>query len=209
MQPCKTFSKGGHSVVWGDALAALQSEIPDGSVDLVFADPPYNIGKRFSNFVNRWPSDADYARWCAQWLELCIAKLKSTGSLYVMASTQCMPFIDLYLRDRLSVLSRIVWHYDSSGVQAKSRYGSMYEPILFCVKDETAYTFNARDILVEARTGAKRKLIDYRKPVPTQYNTAKVPGNVWYFPRVRYRMPEYENHPSQKPEAFARADCTG
>lgn len=34
------------------------------------------------------------------------------------------------------------------------------------------------------------------------YNTEKVPGNVWYFPRVRYRMPEYEKHPTQKPEAL-------
>ncbi|GAH67742.1 unnamed protein product, partial [marine sediment metagenome] len=46
---------------------------------------------------------------------------------------------------------------------------------------------------------AKRKLIDYRKPVPTTYNSKKVPGNVWEIPRVRYRMDEYENHPTQKP----------
>jgi hypothetical protein len=39
----------------------------------------------------------------------------------------------------------------------------MYEPILFCVKDKNNYTFNTNDILVEAKTGAKRKLIDYRK----------------------------------------------
>jgi site-specific DNA-methyltransferase (adenine-specific) len=53
--------------------------------------------------------------------------------------------------------------------------------------------------LVEARTGAIRKLVDYRKPIPTVYNSKKVPGNAWYFPRVRYRMDEYENHPTQKP----------
>ena len=45
----------------------------------------------------------------------------------------------------------------------------------------------------------KRKLIDYRKNPPQPYNTEKVPGNVWNFPRVRYRMPEYEKHPTQKP----------
>jgi site-specific DNA-methyltransferase (adenine-specific) len=88
------------------------------------------------------------------------------------------------------------------GVQAKKYYGSLYEPILFCVKDEKNYCFNVSDILVEAKTGAKRKLIDYRKPIPTQYNSTKVPGNVWEFPRVRYRMNEYENHPSQKPMAL-------
>ena len=56
--------------------------------------------------------------------------------------------------------------------------------------------------MVEAKTGAKRKLIDYRKAVPTIYNSEKVPGNVWEFARVRYRMNEYENHPTQKPIAL-------
>ena len=78
----------------------------------------------------------------------------------------------------------------------------MYEPILFCVKDKDNYTFNANDVLIEAKTGAKRKLIDYRKPVPTVYSSEKVPGNVWEFARVRYRMDEYENHPTQKPIAL-------
>jgi len=70
------------------------------------------------------------------------------------------------------------------------------------VKNPKEYTFNTNEILVEARTGAQRKLIDYRKKPPEPYNTQKVPGNVWYFPRVRYRMPEYEEHPSQKPEVL-------
>ena len=188
------------TVIQGDALEILDERIPDRSVHLIFADPPYNIGKQFSHFVDKWPSDSEYAHWCEQWLALCISKLTDNGSMYVMASTQCMPQIDLFMRTRMTVLSRIVWHYDSSGVQAKSRYGSMYEPILFCVKNERCYTFNADDVRVEAKTGAKRKLIDYRKSTPAQYNPSKVPGNVWYFPRVRYRMPEYEEHPSQKPE---------
>lgn len=131
-----------------------------------------------------------------------IRKLKPTGSLYVMTSTQAMPYLDVWLRERMSILSRIVWHYDSSGVQAKKYFGSLYEPILFCVKDPKAYTFNAGDIEVEAKTGAVRKLIDYRKGIPAPYKTTKIPGNAWYIPRVRYRMAEYEEHPSQKPEAL-------
>ena len=131
--------------------------------------------------------------------DLLLKKLKKDGSFYIMTSTQFMPYFDLYLRDKINILSRIVWAYDSSGVQAKQYYGSMYEPILFCVKDKNHYTFNANEILVEAKTGSKRKLIDYRKNPPQPYNHNKVPGNVWNFPRVRYRMAEYENHPTQKP----------
>lgn len=198
----KTFERDNHKIILGDALESLKSAIPDQSIDLIFADPPYNIGKDFNGRKDKWESEEAYLEWCYQWLGLCIKKLKPNGSFYVMTSTQAMPFFDIYLRKKLDILSRIVWYYDSSGVQAKQYYGSMYEPILFCVKDKDNYTFNRGDILVEAKTGAKRKLVDYRKTVPTVYNSQKVPGNVWQLPRVRYRMDEYENHPTQKPEAL-------
>jgi adenine-specific DNA-methyltransferase len=191
----------GATILHGESLLALEA-LEDESVDLVFADPPYNIGKTFGVCRDKWPSDREYAEWCFQWLDLVLQKLKPSGSLYVMTSTQAMPYLDLWLRERVEILSRIMWHYDSSGVQAKKYFGSLFEPILFCVKDRKSYTFNTEDILVEARTGAVRKLIDYRRAEPAPYKTTKVPGNSWYFPRVRYRMPEYEKHPSQKPEAL-------
>lgn len=196
------FEKNGHLIYQGDALEIMRTDIKDNSIDLIFVDPPYNIGKDFDGKKDKWENDNDYLEWCYEWLELCIKKLKPNGSLYVMTSTQFMPYYDIFLQDKIQILSRIVWAYDSSGVQAKKYYGSLYEPILFCVKDKSNYTFNADDILVEAKTGAKRKLIDYRKNPPQPYNTEKVPGNVWDFARVRYRMPEYENHPSQKPIAL-------
>ena len=187
-----------HKIFYADALEALKT-LPDNSVDLIFADPPYNIGKNFNGKIEKWDTEESYLEWCYEWLDLCIQKLKPNGSFYVMTATQFMPYFDIHLRKKLTILSRLVWSYDSSGVQAKKYYGSMYEPILFCVKDKNNYTFNTNDILVEAKTGAKRKLIDYRKAVPTVYNSEKVPGNVWEFSRVRYRMDEYENHPTQKP----------
>ena len=187
-----------HKIFYADALEALKT-LPDNSVDLIFADPPYNIGKNFNGKIEKWDTEENYLEWCYEWLDLCIQKLKPNGSFYVMTATQFMPYFDIHLRKKLTILSRLVWSYDSSGVQAKKYYGSMYEPILFCVKDKNNYTFNTNDILVEAKTGAKRKLIDYRKAVPTVYNSEKVPGNVWEFSRVRYRMDEYENHPTQKP----------
>ena len=193
------FEKGGHKIIWGDALDILSSAIPNKSINLIFADPPYNIGKNFNGLIDKWKSDEDYFEWCYRWLSLCADKLTNNGSFYVMAATQNMPYFDIFLREKLFILARIVWYYDSSGVQAKKFFGSLYEPILFCVKDKSEYTFNADDVLVEAKTGAKRKLIDYRKPIPTVYNSNKVPGNVWEIPRVRYRMDEYENHPTQKP----------
>ena len=191
-----------HTIYQGDVIEILQNKIENDSIDLIFVDPPYNIGKNFNGRKDKWKSDTDYLDWCYEWINLLLKKLKNTGSLYIMTSTQFIPYFDIYLRNKLEILSRIVWSYDSSGVQAKNYFGSMYEPILFCVKDKNKYTFNSNEILIEAKTGAKRKLIDYRKNPPQPYNIKKVPGNVWEFPRVRYRMVEYENHPTQKPTAL-------
>lgn len=197
----KIFEKDGHKIICGDCLEILK-DIPNKTIDLIFADPPYNIGKSFAGLKDKWDNDESYIKWSYEWIDLCINKLKNTGSFYIMTSTQFMPYFDIYIRKKMTILSRIVWSYDSSGMQAKKFYGSLYEPILFCVKDKHKYTFNSKDILVEAKTGAKRKLIDYRKKIPTVYNSTKIPGNVWSFNRVRYKMPEYENHPTQKPIAL-------
>ena len=201
MSTIKIFGNSNHKIIMGDVIQSLEC-IKDGTVDLIFIDPPYNIGKDFNGYKDKWSSSQEYIQWCYKWLDLSINKLKPTGSLYVMTSTQFMPYFDLFLRGKIFILSRIIWYYDSSGVQAKKHYGSLYEPILFCVKNKNKYTFNTKDILVSAKTGAKRKLIDYRKTPPQMYNFRKVPGNVWEFSRVRYRMEEYENHPTQKPEAL-------
>jgi len=198
----KCEEKNGHKIFLGDSLDILKNNIEDNSIDLIFADPPYNIGKIFGKNKEEWDTEECYLKWCYKWIDLCVQKLKPSGSIYIMGATQFMPHLDIYLNSRLHILSRIMWHYDSSGVQAKKYFGSLYEPIIFSVKNKTKYTFNYEDIMVEAKTGSKRKLIDYRRKDPKPYNTKKIPGNVWYYPRVRYRMNEYEKHPSQKPESL-------
>jgi site-specific DNA-methyltransferase (adenine-specific) len=200
--PGREFGTPACRLIWGDTLEVLDGAVPDGAADLVFADPPYNLGKRFGTTPDSWPDEASYLAWTTRWLDLCVRKLSATGSMYVMASTQAMPHVDLHLRAKMTILSRIVWHYDSSGAQARHRFGSLYEPILHAVADRDRYTFNGDAVLVEARTGAQRRLVDRRGPEPRPYAATKVPGNVWQFPRVRYRMKEYEEHPSQKPEAL-------
>lgn len=187
-------------IIISDIVEGL-NKVKDNSIDLIFIDPPYNLGKKYANDIDdSWESEKEYIDWLYSWLDIALKKLSKNGSLYIMNSVQNMPYIDIYLRNKLHILSRIVWSYDSSGVQAKRFYGCLYEPIIFAVKSKYNYTFNSDDILVEAKTGAKRNLIDYRKDPPQRYNTKKVPGNVWNFPRVRYKMPEYVEHPSQKPE---------
>lgn len=192
-----------YSLVINDDSLNVLKMMKDESIDLIFADPPYNIGKDFGNSSDKWKSQKAYLEWCREWIDECFRVLKDTGTMYIMNATQNMPFIDVYISEKYHVLNRIIWAYDSSGVQSRKNFGSLYEPILMVNKRENnIFTFNSQDILVEAKTGAQRKLIDYRKNPPQPYNSQKVPGNVWNFPRVRYKMAEYENHPTQKPEAL-------
>ena len=188
--------------ILGDCLEVLKS-MKNNSVNLIFADAPYNIGKDFGNNSDKWESVQVYVDWCKEWIDECLRVLCDNGTMYFMTATQHMSYLDVYVSEKYNVLCRIVWAYDSSGVQSKQMYGSLYEPILMINKSaKSKYVFNHEDILVEAKTGAKRKLIDYRKNPPQPYNTEKVPGNVWEFSRVRFKMDEYENHPTQKPESL-------
>ncbi|WP_048785572.1 adenine-specific DNA-methyltransferase [Streptococcus intermedius] len=188
------------TIILGDSLEVMKN-MKNNSVDLIFADEPYNIGKDFGNNIDKWGSSEEYIMWNKIWISEAMRLLKDDGTIYLMTSTQFMPYIDIFVQENYHVLSRIIWSYDSSGVQSKKMYGSLYEPILMFTKTKSSkITFNSSDILVEAKTGAKRGLIDYRKNPPAPYSTTKVPGNVWNFSRVRFRMDEYENHPTQKPE---------
>jgi site-specific DNA-methyltransferase (adenine-specific) len=186
-------------IILGDSIKILKN-IKSDSIDLIFADPPYNIGKDFGNNIDKWEDTNAYIDWCKIWINECMRILKDIGTMYFMTATQYMPYLDIFCIENYNVINRIIWEYDSSGVQTKKSFGSLYEPILMINKSKKYnYTFNYKDVLIKTKTG-ERQLIDYRKTPPVPYNLNKIPGNVWNFPRVRYKMNEYENHPTQKPE---------
>ena len=93
-----------HKIIQGDSLKVLPDEVPDNSVDLIFVDPPYNIGKDFNGHKDKWKTDEDYLNWCYEWIEMCIEKLKPNGSMYIMTSTQFMPYFDIFIRKRMTIL---------------------------------------------------------------------------------------------------------
>lgn len=198
----ETMNNDSSMAILGDSIQVLKG-IKNEVIDLIFVDPPYNINKDFGNNKDNWNSIEEYIEWCKLWIDESMRILKDSGTMYLMTATQHMPYLDIYIAEKYNVLCRIVWTYDSSGVQSKKMFGSLYEPILMVNKSKKSkYTFNYEDVMVEAKTGSQRKLIDYRKDPPQPYNTKKVPGNVWDFTRVRFKMEEYENHPTQKPEAL-------
>jgi adenine-specific DNA-methyltransferase len=190
-----------HTILEYDIFEGLK-EVQEGSVSLLYVDCPYNTGvKNYEGWVDKWDSEEKHAEWCYEWLEVALTKLKPNGSMYIMAGTAATPYIDIFLRNRVKILSRIVWHYPSSGSAATRKYTQLYEPLIYCVMNPDDYTFNSADIAISSKTGLSGK-IDRRKKIPAQYAITKNPSNVWSFNRVTPTSKEYQPHPTQKPLAL-------
>ena len=102
-------------IIFNDCIATLKS-IKDKSVNLIFADPPYNLGKDFGNDSDSWENKNEYLNWCYSWIDECFRVLKDNGTFYLMNSTQNIPYISIYIQNKYHIINDIVWVYDSSGV---------------------------------------------------------------------------------------------
>ena len=90
------YEQNGHTLINSDVFDGLNS-IANKSIDLIFIDPPYNIGKDFNTTKDKWETGEEYLNWSYKWIDMCIEKLKSNGTLYIMTSTQYMPYFDTQL----------------------------------------------------------------------------------------------------------------
>lgn len=172
--------------------------VPDNTVDLIIADPPYNIGKDYGNKTDKQSTNS-YLTFIKKFIYQSQRILKKNGSMFIYTGKQYYPYWYIEVERYMKIVNQIIWRYDSSSVQTKNKYGGIYEPILYAAMNNKKRTFNKEYCMVEAKTGSQRKLIDYRKNPPQLYNTQKIDGDVWDFVRVRYKMLEYTNHPTQKP----------
>ena len=79
----------------GDFLEAVKG-LPDESVDIVIADPPYNIGKDFGNNFDTW-SMPEYEKWCDEWMSECVRVLKPTGSFFIYGFSEILAHLSVRL----------------------------------------------------------------------------------------------------------------
>ena len=97
-----------HSMtILGDSIKILK-KMKEKSVNLIFADAPYGIGKNFGNDSDVWDSVEEYISWCKQWIDECMRVLKDDGTMYLMTATQHMPYLDIFVSKKYNVLCRIV-----------------------------------------------------------------------------------------------------
>ncbi len=114
-------------LIEGDALAILPS-LPDASVDLAFADPPYNLSKGYRGYSDHMDVDR-YFGWCDAWLEQLCRVLRPRGSLVVVNTPLAAMRHFLYLQQRLTFRNWIAW--DSMSMPVRRIMPSHYPLLLF------------------------------------------------------------------------------
>ena len=175
-------------LITGDNLEIMQS-MESGSIDLIYADPPFNTGKDFGEFDDRWDGGLDgYLAFMKPRLERMRELLKDTGSLYL----HCDPTASHYLKVMLDTIfgikhfrNEIVWSY-TTGTPNSNQFPRKHDYILWYSKSDI-WIFNKDDIRIpyseKSLERAKYRLISFKQE--TQSNPlGKVPdASVWDIPK--------------------------
>ncbi len=199
-----------NEILIGDCLIHLDG-LKAGSVDLAFADPPFNIGYRYDRYDDR-RERADYLAWTEQWLAAVKRVLKPTGAFFVAIGDEYAAEIKVRL-DALGLTLRnwIVWHY-TFGVNCKQKFNRSHAHIFYYVVDPRRFTFNADGVRVpsarqttyaDRRANASGKLPDDTWVLrPQEEERCFAPeSDSWYVARVCGTFKERTGHPCQMPEA--------
>lgn len=92
----KTINKFINKVIEGDCIEVMKT-IPDNSIDLIFADPPFNIGLKYDNYNDK-RSYEDYYNWSVCWIRETYRILKKTGTIYIAIGDEFAAEINLILK---------------------------------------------------------------------------------------------------------------
>ncbi len=177
--------------------------LPSESVDLLFADPPYNLTKSFNGRSFNATTLSAYETWLESWLLPLKRILKPSASLYICGDWRSAAAIQRVLESHFIVRNRITWEREK-GRGAKSNWKNASEDIWFATMSDE-YTFNVDAVKV------KRQVI---APYTTENGLPKDwddgengrfrlthPSNLWTDLTVPFwSMPENTDHPTQKPE---------
>ena len=127
---------------FGDNLKVLQS-LPDQSIDLIYADPPFNTGKNWGAYDDRWEDGlAGYLNFMRPRVEEIKRLLKNTGSFYL----HCDPIASHYLKVMLdgffgfeNFRNEIVWSYPPYGIGPKIGFHRKHDTVLFYAFESSVF----------------------------------------------------------------------
>ena len=192
-----------------DALEGIKL-IPDNSIDLIIADPPYGLGKDYGNDSDK-KGYSEFLRWTEQWLSLVIPKIKQSGSLYIFTTWRYSPEIFVFLKSEMLMINEIIWDRKVPSMGGSTRkFSSVHDTIGFFVKTKDYY-FDIDSIRIpydeETKKARTRSIFVGKKWLEVGYN----PKDIWSVSRLHKIHPEREDHPTQKPleiiERMIKASC--
>ncbi len=185
----------------GDSFSVLNL-LPQESVNLIIADPPYNLTKSFNGKTFAKRSSDSYEVYTRSWLSLASRVLKPSGSIYICCDWETSLIIGNVVKDFFKIQNRITWQREK-GRGAKSNWKNGMEDIWFATKSDT-YTFNLeavkirRKVIAPYRVDGKPK--DWNETRSGNYRDT-CPSNFWDDITIPFwSMPENTAHPTQKPE---------
>lgn len=176
--------------------------LPNKSVDLIIADPPYNLTKSFHGTQFSKKKESEYEEYTHKWLSKTIPLLKDNGSIYVCCDWETSLIIGRVLQEYLIVRNRITWQREK-GRGAKANWKNGLEDIWFATKSNN-YTFNLdavkirKKVLAPYRVDGRPK--DWTETEDGNYRDT-CPSNFWDDITIPFwSMPENTAHPTQKSE---------
>jgi len=188
-------------ILCGDAFEVLK-KLPEGSFDLLFADPPYNLTKDFGAEKFRQRSLERYEAWLDSWVRLCKPLLRETASIYICGDWRSSAAIQRVGLKYFTLQNRITWEREK-GRGAKANWKNSAEDIWFFTASDN-FTFNLeavklkRKVLAPYTENGKPK--DWDRNETGDFRVTH-PSNLWTDISVPFwSMPENTDHPTQKPE---------
>jgi len=201
-----------NTIVEGDCVKLL-STLPAGCVDLVFADPPFNIGYEYDVYHDKKGPD-EYLKWTRKWIEQVFRVLKSSGTFWLAIGDEYAAEIKVLCQDLgFTTRSWVIWYY-TFGVNCTRKFTRSHAHLFYFVKDPAKFTF--RDDDLDNRIPSARQLVynDSRANPrgrlpddtwilrPQDLVDCFTPAeDTWYFPRVAGTFSERAGfHGCQMPE---------
>ena len=171
-----------NQIICGDSIQVL-NDGPEGWVDLVFADPPFNIGYLYHGYDDGRKHE-DYLQFSTDWMAAVKRALKPTGSFYLAIGDDYAADLCVIARRQLGLNLRnwIIWHY-TFGQQTKMKFAKSHTHILYFTKDEKEFTFNPDAVRVAS---ARQTTYGDARANPK----GKLPDDTWYL-RPQETTPEY------------------
>ncbi len=186
-----------NKIICGDCIEVLSS-VNESFADLIFADPPFNIGYKYDKYYDK-VKKRNYIAWTKEWMSVCKKVLKPHGSFYIAIGDEYAANVKI-IADELGLFMRnwIIWHY-TFGQQTKNKFARAHTHIFYFVNDKNNFTFNNHAV----RMPSDRQLIyNDRRANPT----GKMPNDVWNeYSRVCGTFKERAGwHPCQMPESLLK-----